>query len=196
MPATKAPAQPTRTPSAELINGINVTGLKATIAAVAADPSKGATTWSIHSKWMGGTRSDHHVHGCTLGGQFIERPFVIQVDEPLELLGDNRYANPQEYLLAAMSACMTVGYTAVAALMGIRLTRLEIETTGDIDLQGFLGLNDSVAPGYLELEQVVRISGDGTPEQFAKLHETVRATSPNFYNLTRAVPTRSRMIVE
>ncbi len=178
------------------VNGIDVAQLRGSIDAIRAEPARGKTNWCIKSRWMGGTRSDHRVDGFTLGGQFVERPFVIKIDEPLELAGTNQFANPQEYLLAATNACMMVGYAAVAALMGITLTKLEVETSGDIDLRGFLAISNSVAPGYLGLTQDVRIAGDATPEQFAKLHEVVHATSPNYFNMTHAVPMQSRLIVE
>lgn len=194
LPEQPRPAQP-RTDVQPTRNGIDVAGLQNTIDAIRADATQGRSHWSITSRWMGGTRSDHHVTGCTIGGTFVPRSFVIGVDEPRELCGTDAYPNPQEYLLSAMNACMMVGYTAVAALMGITLTRLEVETSGDIDLRGFLGISDQVPAGYPGLEQVVRIAGDATPEQFARLHEIVRATSPNYYNITRAVPTNSRMLV-
>ena len=81
-------------------------------------------------------------------------------DEPCELGGANRYPNPQEHLLAALNACMTVGYVAQCAIRGIELESLEIETTGDIDLRGFLGLDDTIAPGYETMSYTVRIRGD------------------------------------
>ena len=181
--------------SPSTINGIDVAALKECIDAVRADPVKGQTSWRIQSRWVGGTRSDHHVEGCSIGATTVQRAFTIKTDEPLELLGTNQFANPQEYLLAALNACMMVGYSAVAALMGIQLTKLEVETKGDIDLRGFLGLSDQVPQGYRQLEQTVRIDGSGTPQQFAQLHDTVRATSPNFFNITRAIPTNSRLVV-
>jgi len=181
--------------SGGMVNGIDVESLRASIEAIRVDPSMGQTSWRIRSRWMGGTRSDHHVAGYSIGGKFVERPFVIQIDEPKELEGTNMFANPQEYLLSAMNACMMVGYSAVAALMGIRLTMLEVETTGDIDLRGFLGISGEVAPGYMNLSQEVRIAGDATRGQFEQLHEVVRATSPNYFNITRAVPTESRLVV-
>ena len=49
-------------------------------------------------------------------------------DEPEEILGSNEAPNPQELLMAALNARMTVGYVAGAAKRGISLTRLEIET--------------------------------------------------------------------
>ena len=76
---------------------------------------------------------------------------------------------------------------ASGTLHGIRLDRLEIETSGQLDLRGFLGLDTSVAPGYEQIDYVVRIAGDGTPEQFDEIHRTVMATSPNYYNLARPV---------
>ena len=182
--------------AASVINGIDVTGLQSTIEAVRAEPKMGRTNWRIRSCWKGGTRSDHHVQGFSLAGTFVERPFVIRIDEPIELGGTNQFANPQEYLLAALNACMMVGFSAVAALMGIELTTLEVETTGDIDLRGFLGIGEHVPAGYPDLQQTIRVAGNATHEQFTRLHDIVRATSPNFFNITRAVPTHSRLIIE
>ena len=126
----------------------------------------------------------------------MPRRFSMDIDEPFELGGGNAYANPQEYLLAALNACMMVGYTALCALQGIALHKLEITTEGDIDLRGFFGLDPSVAPGYRALRTRVVIKGDGTEEQLRKIHELVLATSPNFYNVTRAVPVVPSLIIE
>lgn len=178
------------------LNGINLTALAATMDSIRQDPAMAKTTWTIHSRWMGGTRSDHEVKGCRIGDKDVRRSFTLRTDEPHELCGTNQYANPQEYLMSAMNACMMVGYAAVAALMGVKLTRLEVRTTGDIDLRGFFGMDEKVPAGYPELRQEVHIAGDGTPEQFRQIHETVKATSPNFFNITRAIPTRSELMLE
>ena len=178
------------------VNGINVEALQGAIDSIRQDPANGQTRWTIRSRWMGGTRSDHEVNGFQLGRSEVERNFTIRIDEPNELCGTNQYANPQEYLLSAMNACMMVGYSAVASMMGVKLTRLEVTTTGDIDLRGFLGIDPSVANGYERLQQTVHIAGDGTEEQFRQIHETVKATSPNFFNITRAVPVTSKLVVE
>jgi hypothetical protein len=91
---------------------------------------------------------------------------------------------------------MMVGYVAQCALRGITLESLEIETEGDIDLRGFLGLDPGVVPGYESLSYTVRIKGDGTAEQFAEIHEAVKATSPNFYNVANAITLRPKLVVE
>lgn len=177
------------------LNGIDMTAFRRTIDRITADPREGQTTWTIRSVWKGGTRSDHHVESVAIGGRNIDRRFTIPIDEPRELCGTDEFANPQEYLMAALNACMMVGYSAVAGLMGITLTRLEVTTRGDIDLRGFLGIAPSVSAGYDRLQQEVRIAGSGTEEEFRRLHDIVRATSPNFFNLTRAIPVNSHLTI-
>jgi len=127
------------------------------------------------------------VEGYTIGGERITRTHKIVADEPFELLGGDSAPNPQELLMAAFNACITVGYVAGASLQGITLESVEIRTKGELDLRGFLGLSDEVAAGYEEIDYEVKIKGDGTPEQFAAIHETVLKTSPNYFNISRAV---------
>jgi uncharacterized OsmC-like protein len=179
----------------QIINGINTQLLQETVDAVTRDPSKAATRWGVTSHWRGGTRSDTRVTGCLIGGQRVAKDFTIRVDEPLELCGTNQYANPQEHLMAALNACMIVGYSAVCAHQGIKLEELRIETEGDIDLRGFLGIDPTVRPGYDQLRYTVYIKGDATPEQFEKVHRTVMTTSPNYFNLGTAIPLKPRLVV-
>jgi len=178
-----------------MVNGINIEALRGAIEAIAQDPAKGMTHWEITSYWRGGTRSDARVKRYSIGGAEIAKDFTIKVDEPLELCGTNQYANPQEYLLAALNACMIVGYSAWCAHEGIELEELRIETEGDIDLRGFLGIDPTVKPGYDHLRYTVHVKGSGTPEQFEKIHRTVMATSPNYFNLSTAIPLKARLIV-
>lgn len=185
----------TTTSEPTIRNGINTDALRGAIDAITQNPAKGMTHWQVTSHWRGGTRSDAQVSSYGLGGQKVAKDFTIKVDEPLELCGTNQFANPQEYLLAALNACMIVGYSALCALEGIELQELRIETEGDIDLRGFLGISHDVAPGYEQLRYTVHIKGNGTPEQFDKIHRTVMATSPNYFNIRNPVPLKSRLVV-
>jgi uncharacterized OsmC-like protein len=178
------------------VNGIDVDALTQAIEAIADDPAKSQTRWQVASRWRGGTRSDTSVKAYYIGGQRVAKDFTIRIDEPYQLCGTNQFANPQEYLLAALNACMIVGYSAVCALQGIELTELRIETEGDIDLRGFLGVDSLVKPGYDSLSYTVHIKGDATAEQFEKVHEIVKATSPNRFNVATAIALHSQLVVE
>ena len=142
------------------------------------------------------TQSRTQVESFGIGEEQVARRFSIDVDEPCELGGTNRFANPQEYLLAALNACMTVGYVAQCAVRGITLQSLKIETEGEIDLRGFLGNDAAVPPGYESLSYTVRIKGSGSKEEFAEIHKAVMATSPNFYNVSRPVVLKPTLVVE
>ena len=182
------------TTTKNLVNGIDVDALRGAAAAIQADAAQGITRWNVTTRWKGGTRSDTSVTSYEIGGQRVEKDFTIRTDEPLELCGTNQFPNPQETLLAALNACMTVGYVAAFALEGIELEELSIETRGDIDLRGFLGLDDSVKPGYDALEYVVRVKADATPAQIERVHDLVCRTSPNRFNLAQPVVLRSRLV--
>ena len=186
----------TATAKPKVVNGVNVDDLMALIDGVKGDVVKGKTHWRVRSAWQGQTRSRAYVDGFTIGGQQVPRRFSFDIDEPSELGGSNGFANPQEHLLAALNACMMVGYVAQCAVRGITLEKLEIETDGDIDLRGFLGIDSAVAPGYDSLSYVVRIKGSGTKEQFAEIHKAVMATSPNFHNVSRPVDLKPTLVIE
>ena len=81
-------------------------------------------------------------------------------------------------------------------IAGYRTGEAGDSTEGDIDLRGFFGLDATVAAGYQELRSTVVIKGDGTEEQFRKIHDMVLATSPNFYNITHAVRVASELTIE
>src|ERR1700686_5352822 len=151
MGAQRKAAEPT------VVNGINVDDLFALIDGVKRQPAKGKTNWHVTTTWQGQARSRAEVESFEIGGERVPRRFSIDIDEPRELGGSNSFANPQEHLIAALNACMPVGYVAQCAVRGITLQSLEIETEGDIDLRGFLGIDPDVANGYESLRYTVRI---------------------------------------
>ena len=186
----------TITTQGQRINGLDVGALGEVVREIERDPAKGQVEFRVLSEWTGQTRSRTSVDSYSIGGQRVYRHFTIDADEPFELLGRNTAPNPQELLMTALNACITVGYVAGASLRGIELEKLQIETSGRLDLRGFLGIDAKVAPGYDTIHYVVRIKGTGTPEQFQEIHEMVARTSPNYFNISRPVAIDARLVVE
>ena len=169
------------------VNGLDLAALGEVVEAIEQDSSKGVVGFDVVTRWKGQTRSETTVDGFTIAGERVSRSHTIVADEPHELLGADSAPNPQELLMAAFNACITVGYVAGASLKGINLESLEIRTKGELDLRGFLGLSDSVPPGYESIDYQVTIKGDGTPEDFEEIHQTVMKTSPNYFNMSRPI---------
>jgi uncharacterized OsmC-like protein len=178
----------------ERVNGLDLKALGEVVEAIGEDASKAKVAFSVTTKWAGQTRSETVIDGYMIGGERVTRSHKIVADEPTQLLGQDSAPNPQELLMAALNACITVGYVAGASVEGIKLDSLEIRTRGELDLRGFLGLSDTVPPGYEEIEYEVRIKGDGTREQFEAIHQNVLKTSPNYFNINRPIRVNATLV--
>jgi len=196
MNTTTPTTSPNPTTTPDQLNGVSPKAITDLIQTVAEDPAAGMTTWNVRTAWEGGNRTRTHVDHYRISGRTVHKDWTIRTDEPLEIGGTNTQPNPQEHLLAAVNACMMVTYVDYAAVQGIRIDDIEIETEGDIDLRGLLSLDDTVNPGYDRLDYKVRIKADATPEQLEALHETVRRTSPNFANMARAVAMHAELVID
>ena len=171
----------------ERVNGLDLKALGEVVEAIGQDPGQAKVAFNVTTRWAGQTRSETLVEGYTIGGERVTRTHKIVADEPFELLGGDSAPNPQELLMAAFNACITVGYVAGASLQGITLESLEIRTRGELDLRGFLGLSDAVAPGYEAIDYQVMIKGDGSRQDYEDIHQTVMKTSPNYFNISRPI---------
>jgi len=64
---------------------------------------------------------------------------VFNIDEPPVLCRMNLGANPVEYLLVALSGCLTTSMIAHAAARGIEIRKVESRYEGDLDVRGVWG---------------------------------------------------------
>ncbi len=175
------------------INGLDMESLGQLVDEIKNDAAKGFVRFKVASNWKGQTRSETRVQSYFMNGQEIPRSFTIAADEPAELLGQNSAPNPQELLMAAFNACIMVGYVATASVMGVGLESVEIETEGELNLRGFLGIDENVKPGYDSIQYTVRMKGNGSPEEYQAIHENVLKTSPNYFNIARPIKVNARL---
>ena len=169
------------------VNGIDLDALDATVDAIRNNVGCGGAGFRVKTQWKGQTRSESTVECFNCGGEPVQRNFTIVADEPRELLGSDTAPNPQELLLSAVNACMMVGYVSQAAMRGIALKDCRIETEGELDLRGFLGLDDSVPSGHRRINYTVYLDGDATRAELEELHEAVMRTSPNYFNIAQPI---------
>ena len=181
------------TPKRPPVNGLDLAALDETVAAVTADPRLGQVAFRVKTEWKGQTKSESTVDSYTLAGEVVPRSFTIVADEPHELMGTNAAPNPQELLMSAVNACMMVGYVAQASIRGITLDACRIECEGELDLRGFLGLDESVPAGCRRTVYTVFLEGDGSRDQYEEIHQAVMAASPNYFNLSQPIPMVGRL---
>lgn len=172
-----------------LINGVNVDGLKATIEAVKAAPAIAKFRFNIKNKWKDAGQNSSTVNEFFGVSQKQSRPqaFVLEADEPTILLGKDSAANPVEYLLHALAACLTTSMVYHAAARGIHIEAVESSFEGDIDLHGFLDLDNTVRKGFQGIRVNFRIKADVPDAQLQMIAKLGPRYSPVFDSVTNGV---------
>ena len=70
-------------------------------------------------------------------------------------------------MLQALAACLTAGLANIAAARGVKLTEVRSTVTGDIDLNGILGLSPDARNGYQQITMRFTIKDDARPKRCA-----------------------------
>ncbi|MEN6341926.1 MAG: OsmC family protein [Methanospirillum sp.] len=160
-----------------MINGIDESEIRGIASSVQGDPERGRVQFSSITEWVEGAHSTTAI-----------RHFTVPSDEPASLGGTDLAPNAVELLLSALGACLTVGFVYNAALQGMAIRKLTIETEGKIDLAAFLGLPSEAPAGYTEIRADIRVDSDARPSTLTALATRVIATSPVTDTLRRPVP--------
>jgi uncharacterized OsmC-like protein len=144
------------------INGIHMEILQGTVNAIEQEPELGKCKFRAHNQWLGGNHNCTTVTGFYGARQEIahKQQFELHADEPPILAGHDEGANPVEHLLNALAACVTTSMVAHAAVRGIHIEELESELEGDIDLRGFLGLDNDVPKGFTDIRIRFKVKAD------------------------------------
>ncbi len=173
-----------------LVNGVDTEQLFHTIDLIQSNPEIAKFKFRATNKWVNGT----HCRGTVRDfyGALKEddsRPAVdYDMDEPPVLLGQNKGRNPVEYLLVALSGCLTTSLVAHSSAKGIKIKAVASRYEGDIDLRGFLGLSEDVPVGYQEIRIYFKIDADATEEQKADMVRMAQKYSPVFNTIARSAP--------
>jgi uncharacterized OsmC-like protein len=180
---------------AQLVNGINTKQLFSTIDLIKENSGIAKFKFRATNQWINGT----HCRGTikdfygALKEDNSRPPVNYDMDEPPILLGNNDGRNPVEYLLVALSGCLTTSLIAHASAKGIEIKGVEARYEGDIDLRGFLGLSEDVPVGYQEIRVYFKIDADVSDEQKDELVRIAQKYSPVFNTITSSAPVSVRL---
>lgn len=172
------------------VNGVNVDQLFRTIEQIKGRPEIARFQFRATNQWIDGTHNRATVKDfCgALQEDDSRDPLVFEIDEPPVLCGGNLGANPVEYLLVALSGCLTTSLVAHAAARGIEVRKVESRYEGDLDLQGFLGLSEEVPVGYKNIRVYFAIEADLSEEQKEELLKMAQKYSPVFNTIAKPIP--------
>jgi uncharacterized OsmC-like protein len=172
-------------------NGVDTEKLFATLSLIRAQPELAKFQFRATNRWFRGahnrsTIKDFHA----AGGEDTSRDDAFEIDagEPAILLGTDTGANPAEYLLHALAACLTTSIVYVAAARGVELTSVESTLTGDMDVRGALGVDDEPRNGFEHISVSFRVTGKAPDEKLREVVERARRRSAVYDMVTNGVP--------
>lgn len=181
----------TATASSRLLNGLDTAKMTDTIDAIRRQPSLGRFQFRARNRWIDGGENVSTIrdfYGAGAEDTSRTEPFVFTNGEPPVLLGNNEGANPVEFLLHALAGCVTTTFILHAAARGIRIRSLSTTLEGDLDVQGLLGLDDAVSPGYERIRIGMDVSADCSDAELDELLAVAQRHSPVCNTVCRPVP--------
>jgi uncharacterized OsmC-like protein len=173
-----------------VVNGVNVTKLIGTMDAIRSRPILSKFNFRAKGEWIEGGYNQITINDFYGAGQTHtrNRPFVYDEDEPPVLLGEDHGANAGEYALAALSSCLTSTLIYHAAAQGVAIDEVETTLSGDIDLQGYLGMSENVRNGYEKVKVTFKVKSDAPKEKIRELVELAQKRSPVFDIISHPTP--------
>jgi uncharacterized OsmC-like protein len=147
------------------------------------------------NRWLEGTHNRGFVKDFYGAGKEDDsrEEVAFEIDEPPILLGNNEGSNPVEYLLVALSGCLTTSMVAHASAKGIELKGVSSRYEGDIDLRGFLGISEDVPVGYQEIRVYFKINAGISEKKKEELVKIAQKYSPVFNTITKSAPVNVRL---
>jgi uncharacterized OsmC-like protein len=165
----------------KIVNGVNVDKLMQTMQAIRENPETSKFNFRIDNYWIDGAHNRAVVSDFYGANQTHRRDrtfFTYDKSEHPVLLGDDRGANPVEYLLVGLAGCITTTLVYHAAARGVNITQVDARLDGDIDIQGLLGMSDKVRAGYKGIRIRLQVKGDAPREKLEELVRIAEYLSP------------------
>ena len=176
--------------SPSMRNGVDTATLFATLDAVKQAPAAAKFQFRAHNEWVDGTHSRSSVSDFFGVGEERghETTFVFDADHPAVLVGHDNGPTPVEFVLCALASCLTAGLANIAAARKITLQEVRSTVSGDIDLNGILGLDPDVRNGYQQVNVRFEIKADAPADVVRELVEQSRRRSAVYDIITNGVP--------
>jgi uncharacterized OsmC-like protein len=174
----------------KVVNGVNVEKLYGIIGAVSHNAQIAKFNFRAKNKWIDGPHNTTVINDFDGAGQTHSRShsFVLETDEHPVLLGTEKGPNPAEYTLTALAGCLTSTLIYHASVRGIVIDEIETSLSGDVDLRGFLGMDETIRNGYQQIQVAFKIKADAPEDKLQELVELAQQRSPVFDIISHPTP--------
>ncbi|MHC4388015.1 MAG: OsmC family protein [Planctomycetota bacterium] len=174
----------------EKVNGLDVEALAGCKDDLKDNPDVGKYKFRAKNEWVDGAHCRTEIKDFCAAGEegSHDKVHVLEGDEPAGLLGEDHGPNATEALLHALGACLNASFIYHAAAQGVKVDELVFELEGDLDLNGFLGVDENVPSNFQQIRVKCSVKADAPREKLEELCEYAQRRSPVFNSVTRPVP--------
>lgn len=152
-------------------NGVNVEALLGAREALTAAPEAAKFQWRASSNWISGTHTKTSVSSFVGLGDVQQHrtEFSFDTDHPEIFASEDVGATPLEYVMVGLAGCLTAGIASVAQNRNIQLHSVKATMTGDMDIQGVLGIDSDVRNGFNNITVRYEIDANASRDEIEAL---------------------------
>jgi len=109
--------------------------------------------------------------------EVAEDGWKFVVDMPEAMGGTAKGPTPGTYVRSGLAACLAIGYSTRAAILGVQIRSVQVELRSDMDLRGvFCGM--ATVPAYNCIDYVVTVESDTPEAEIRRVLDESDARSP------------------
>jgi uncharacterized OsmC-like protein len=118
--------------------------------------------------------------------------FTVEADMPTKLGGWGSRPGPLHYCLYGLASCYSFTFSALAAMEGIKLSKLSIETEGQFDFSQVFGLSEN--PIVEEVNFKIDVESDADPDKLDQIRSIADERCPALYCLTKQIKVTTELV--
>lgn len=154
------------------LNGFDLEAIENTVTALKGNPEIAEFKFKVTNKWESGPRNTSEIqgfYGACQDDTTRATPFECRTDMPTVLNGSDVAPSPPEFLLHTLASCITTSMMLLASTNGIEVDEVIIRVEGDLNLNGFLGLDACILKEYEQIKVSIDVEGNLTAAEKQEL---------------------------
>jgi uncharacterized OsmC-like protein len=172
------------------LNGFDLEAIENTVTTLKGNPKIAEFKFKATNKWQSGPRNTSQIqgfYGACQDDATRATPFECNTDMPKILNGTDVAPSPPEFLLHTLASCITTSMMLLASANGIEVDEVTIRVEGDLNLNGFLGLDECILKEYEQIKMSIDVQGKLSEAEKAELLEFAKK-SPIYNTILNPVP--------
>jgi uncharacterized OsmC-like protein len=117
---------------------------------------------------------------------------IIEIDSPSFLGGTGKRLGPMAYCIAGITSCFIGTFVGIASSQGIKLTKLNVSTSCDVNFSKTFDLSDEPITESIDFEIDVQ-SENSDKEKLGEILRLAHERCPAMYSMSHVIPVSAQL---